>query len=164
MRTRSAVKLRIFYGLIISLLIILAALPSAQARSGPVSDDFHSTSLNTGLWSVVSLNDGSVSLNGTDTALRVPAGTSHDLWLSGNQALRVLQATTNTDFQVEVKFDSVPTLADQDQGIIVQTDANNYLRFDIFSDGSSHRFFQQPVPHYRQRRLRRRERFRRQLA
>ena len=67
--------------------------------------------------------------------------TPHDAWSSGNQTLRILQNTTDTDFQVEVKFDSIPNSGNQDQGIFVQTDANNYLRFDVYSDGSTLRMF-----------------------
>ena len=40
-----------------------------------------------------------------------------------------------------VKFDSLPTAGSQDQGIIVQTDANNYLRFDVYSNGSTQYMF-----------------------
>ena len=42
---------------------------------------------------------------------------------------------------MEVKFDSIPTAGNQDQGLIVQTDANNYLRFDVYSDGSTQHMF-----------------------
>ena len=119
--------------LVFGVLTAVAAIP--LAASGQTSDDFHSMSLNTSLWTVVNpVGNGSVSLNGLDAVLSVPAGTPHDLWTGGNQTLRILQATTNTDFQVEVKFDSIPTAGNQDQGIIVQTDVNNYLRFDVYSD------------------------------
>ena len=109
---------------------------------GPTSDDFHSGTLNTSLWTVVNpVGDGTVTLNGLDAALSLPAGTPHDAWSSGNQTLRILQNTTDTDFQVEVKFDSIPTSGNQDQGVFVQTDANNYLRFDMYSDGSNWHMF-----------------------
>ena len=138
----SAINVRVLCGLVALLMGVVAASPIARAQSGPVSDDFHSTSLNTSLWTVVNpLGDGTVSLNGTDAVLSLPAGTAHDAWSSGNQTVRILQATTDTDFQVEVKFDSLPTASSQDQGIIVQTDANNYLRFDVFFDGSTQRMF-----------------------
>jgi regulation of enolase protein 1 (concanavalin A-like superfamily) len=93
------------------------------------------------LWTVVNPAGGTVSLNGTDAVLSLPAGTQHDLWTSGNQALRIMQNTTDTDFQAEVKFDSLPSAGNQDQGIIVQTDVNNYIRFDMYSDGSTQHMF-----------------------
>ena len=121
---------------------MIATSPAAWAQSGLVSDDFHSTSLNTSLWTVVNpVGDGTVSLNGLDAVLSVPSGTEHDLWTSGDQSLRILQTTSVTDFQVEVKFDSIPTAGNQDQGVIVQTDANNYLRFDLVADGTRQRMF-----------------------
>ncbi|MGA8871639.1 MAG: hypothetical protein WB460_10910 [Candidatus Acidiferrales bacterium] len=122
--------------------VMVLGAPRAEGQTGPVSDDFHSATLNTGLWSVVNpLNDGSVGTNGIDAVLSVPAGTEHDLWTGGNHAVRMMQAAADGDFQVEVKFDSIATTADQDQGLIVQTDANNYLRFDLVADGTRQRMF-----------------------
>jgi regulation of enolase protein 1 (concanavalin A-like superfamily) len=107
-----------------------------------VSDDFHSTSLNTSLWTFVNpLNDGSVSLNGTDASITVPGGTSHDVWSSGNFAPRIMQSIPNADFEVEVKFDSKVTSAYQMQGIIVEQSSGNYLRLDVYNDGASPRLF-----------------------
>ncbi len=140
MRHLPAVNLRALCAFIV-LLTGLATSPTARAQSGPVSDDFHSTTLNTSLWTVVNpVGNGTVSLNGTDAVLSVPAGTPHDLWTGGNQTVRILQTTSVTDFQVDVKFDSIPTLGNQDQGVIVQTDANNYLRFDVYSSSSSQQY------------------------
>jgi regulation of enolase protein 1 (concanavalin A-like superfamily) len=115
-----------------------AAPPVSQL----VSDDFHSPSLNTTLWTFVNpLNDGSVSLNGTDASITVPGGTSHDVWTTGNFAPRIMQSIPNVDFEVEVKFDSRVTSAYQMQGILVEQDSSNYLRFDVYYDGASPRLF-----------------------
>ena len=141
MRHFPAVNLRALCALIALLTGLAATSTTARAQSGPVSDDFHSTTLNTSLWTVVNpVGDGTVSLNGTDAVLSVPAGTPHDLWTGGNQTVRILQTTSVTDFQVDVKFDSIPTGGDQDQGVIVQTDANNYLRFDVYSSSGSQQY------------------------
>ena len=123
---------------------VLARLTSAIVTQPgpPVSDDFHSASLNTSLWTFVNpLNDGSVSVNGTDASITVPGGTSHDVWSSGNFAPRIMQSISNVDFEVEVKFDSRVTTFSQMQGIIVEQDSSNYLRFDVYHDGSSPRLF-----------------------
>src|SRR5690348_7462549 len=138
----SLVKLRVLPALIALFIGVAVSSPIARAQSGPVSDDFHSTSLNTSLWTVVNpVGNGTVSLNGIDAVLSLPAGTPHDPWSSGNQSLRILQTISVTDFQVEVKFDSIPTAGNQDQGVIVQTDANNYLRFDVYSNGKAQHMF-----------------------
>jgi len=106
------------------------------STQGPKSDDFHSTSLNTSLWTVVNpLGDGTVSLNGTNLLLSLPAGTQHDVYTS-DPGLRVMQNVTNTNFDVVVKFDSAPTDPYQEQGLIIEQDANNWLRFDFFRDAS----------------------------
>jgi hypothetical protein len=109
---------------------------------GPASDNFNASSLNTGLWTFVNpLNDGSVSLNGSEARLTVPAGASHDVWSSGDFAPRIMQSISNVDFEVEVKFDSAVTTFSQMQGIIVEQDSSNYLRFDVYHDGVSPRLF-----------------------
>jgi len=82
-----------------------------------------------------------VSFSGAGTPdahllLSVPAGTVHDAW-STNTALRVMQAAADTDFEIEVKFESEPTRRYQVQGLLVEQDALNYLRFDVFSDGEA---------------------------
>ena len=82
---------------------------SCGSPSGPTSDDFHSMSLNTSLWTVVNpVGDGSVSLNGLDAVLSVPAGTPHDLWTSGNQTRANCAGYNQHRFSGggEIRFDS----------------------------------------------------------
>jgi regulation of enolase protein 1 (concanavalin A-like superfamily) len=102
---------------------------------GPVSDDFHSTVLNSSVWSFVAPCCGFLQMDGTDAHLIVPSSTSHDVWTAGNQSVRLMQPISNFDFDVEVKFDSAVTQQYQEQGIIVEQDSKNFLRFGIFSDG-----------------------------
>jgi regulation of enolase protein 1 (concanavalin A-like superfamily) len=109
---------------------------------GIVSDDFHAASLDTGLWAFENpLGDGSVSMSGTQALISVPAGTSHDVWTGGNFAPRLMQVAEDTDFEVEVKFESTPAQKYQMQGLIVEQDAGNYLRFDFHHDGKNLRAF-----------------------
>lgn len=108
---------------------------------GPVSDDFHSTVLNSSLWSFVAPCCGFWQMDGTDAHLIVPSSTFHDVWTAGNQSVRVMQPTSNVDFDVEVKFDSAVTQQYQEEGIIVEQDSKNFLRFGIFSDGTTARLF-----------------------
>jgi hypothetical protein len=104
---------------------------------GPISDDFHSSTLNPTLWTLVNpKGDGSVKLENNHALLSVPAGSSHDIWTGGNNAARIMQPAANADFDVELKFDSAVDLPCQMQGVLVQQDLNNYLRFDVYSSGT----------------------------
>jgi regulation of enolase protein 1 (concanavalin A-like superfamily) len=106
------------------------------------SDNFNAFSLNTNLWTFINpQGDGSVALNGQQALLTVPAGTEHDVWVYGNKAPRIMQPAPDTDFEVEVKFDSLVTQAYQMQGIIVEAGSGNYLRFDFHYDGSYTRLY-----------------------
>ena len=86
-----------------------------------VSDDFNNLSLNTSLWTVVNpKGDAAITIigNGTSDALlsiAVPGGKEHDVW-NGNYAPRVMQSVSNTNFEIELKFQSQPTSAYQIQG------------------------------------------------
>ena len=110
--------------------------------AGPVSDDFNAKTLNTALWTFVNpLNDGSVSLDGSEALLSVPAGVAHNPWTEGDQAVSIMQPIGNVDFAVEVKFNTLVQTGLQDEGIIVAQDANNYLRFDVYDTGSGVNYF-----------------------
>jgi uncharacterized repeat protein (TIGR02543 family) len=122
----------------------VAALVLSGCQTPPpafVSDDF-SSGLVGNQWTVVDpLADGSVSVSGLGTAdarlaLAVPGGVNHEPWATNN-SLRAMQRVANGNFGVEVKFDSLPTMAFQEQGVLVEQDPDNYLRFDLHSDGSN---------------------------
>lgn len=107
----------------------------------PISDDFNSCSLNTDLWTFFNpKGDGSMFVSGTNLQLSVPAGVAHDAW-GVNNSVRVMQPTENESFEIVTKFDSVVTQRYQTQGILVEQDANNYLRFDTHYDGKGVRLF-----------------------
>lgn len=110
--------------------------------SGPVSDNFNATTLNTSLWTVVNpVGDGMVRLNGAEALLSVPAGVDHDLWTAGDRSVRLMQTIANVDFEVEVKFDSTVTAAYQMQGIVVEQDSSKYVRFEVYHSGYTTRLF-----------------------
>ncbi|MFZ5871129.1 MAG: InlB B-repeat-containing protein, partial [Actinomycetota bacterium] len=115
-----------------------AAVPPT---GGPVSDDFSSGSL-VGTWEVVDpAGGGTVAFAGlgTDDAhleLSVPEGTSYDPW-NANRSLRVMQGVADVDFQVAARFTSSPSLKYQQQGFMVEQDPGNWLRFDVYSNGST---------------------------
>lgn len=110
----------------------------SQANT-PVSDDFNNCTLSP-IWTFVNPgSDGSAIANGTQLELFVPGGSAHDLYPGSNKnAIRVMQYAANGDFTAVVKFDSVldPANKYQMQGLLVQQDNNNFIRFDFYSDGS----------------------------
>ena len=111
-----------------------------------VSDNFNTPTLNTSRWTVVNpKGDATISIigNGTQDALlsiAVPAGKEHDVW-QGNYAPRIMQSISNTNFEIELKFQSQPTSAYQIQGVIIQQDSNNYLRFDFVKSPTTTNIF-----------------------
>ncbi|NOX77182.1 MAG: DUF1349 domain-containing protein [Gammaproteobacteria bacterium] len=108
---------------------------------GPQSDDFNTSTLNS-RWTVVDpLGDSSIVLTGNQVALSVTGGQAHDVWVSGNDSLRLMQNTADQDFVAEVKFDSLPSQRYQVQGILVEQNDGNFLRFDFLSDGTNLRIF-----------------------
>ncbi|MBI5471264.1 MAG: VCBS repeat-containing protein [Ignavibacteriae bacterium] len=111
---------------------------SGPPPSNIVSDEFNTTHLNTTLWTFINpKSDAVVSVNGTQLLIGVPGGTSHDVWTEGNKAPRIMQDCNDADFEVEIKFSSPMSSQYQLEGIIVQQDAANFLRFNLQSDGTT---------------------------
>jgi hypothetical protein len=52
-----------------------------------------------------------------------------------------MQAANDTDFEIEVKFDSLVLERYQMQGILVEQDEQNYLRFEFYGDGQNVHLF-----------------------
>ncbi len=77
-----------------------------------------------------------MSVTNGHASLALPAGANHDPFVGGNHAVRILQPISNGDFDVAAKFDSIPALAYQGEGIMVQQDDGTFLRFEIVSNGS----------------------------
>lgn len=114
------------------------ATGSGGGSGAPESDDFNAGALQP-YWTFVNpAGDGSYALTGTGTAdarlaLTVPAGSSHD----GQQAVRVVQAVDDEDFELEVKFDSALAAKQQQQGLLVEQEPGNFLRFYFFYNSST---------------------------
>ena len=87
------------------------------------------------------LRRAAVVVNGTQALIAVPGGTSHDVWSAGNFAPRLMQTAADTDFELEVKFESPVTSAYQMEGLLVEQDADNFIRLDFYSNGSATRAF-----------------------
>ena len=101
------------------------------------SDDFGGTGLDESTWTLVDpVGDATVAFDGTHVLLGVPAGVDHSVWSAGNRAARLMQAAANTDFEIEAKFDSIPSGVYAQHGIVVEADPLNFLRFDFYSSSS----------------------------
>src|SRR6056297_1713618 len=102
-----------------------------------VSDDF-SDGVLASVWSVEGPTGTSANLatNATDAFLELvtPDG-NHDVWGANNSA-RAMQDISDGDFQLQTRFLSTPTQKYQLQGLLVEQDTDNWLRFDTYSDGS----------------------------
>lgn len=112
-----------------------------------VSDDFSADTLAAGVWTFRDpKQDATLSFTGTGTAdawltIQVPGGTPHDLWTNGNEVPQILQPFANQNFELEVKFASTPTKKYQMQGLVVQKDSANLVRFDVVRQGTSAHLF-----------------------
>jgi regulation of enolase protein 1 (concanavalin A-like superfamily) len=104
------------------------------------SDDFSSGEL-APFWTLVNPNGGSVDVEVADgeatMVISVPSGDfdSNPADFS-NDAVRVLQSVADADFQVETAFLSTPEERFEIQGIMVEENADNWIRFDIAAFGS----------------------------
>ena len=104
--------------------------------SGLVSDDFSSGVLDTNIWTFVNpTGNSSLNMTGTQAAITVEAGILHSMFGGGRLSPRIMQNVANADFELEVSFESLVTQQFQTQGIVAEQDPNNYLYFDIFSNG-----------------------------
>jgi hypothetical protein len=59
-------------------------------------------------------------LTGTNAVFELPAGSPHDLVAPGFAAHRLLQYAPDHDFEIEQKWETVPTARFQNEGLIVQ--------------------------------------------
>lgn len=112
-----------------------------QPTNAPFSDDFNACLINDALWTKVNPSTDSnatFSAMGEQLELFVPSGSSHDIYPTNENAIRLMQSAENDDFVVEVKFDSVLNSSKNTvlQGILIEQDADNYIRFDFQSTGS----------------------------
>ncbi len=105
------------------------------------SDDFNANAINTSLWEFEDPPNGSVlAMTGSQLELTVPAGTTHSLWTNGNNTARIMQRTSNVDFEVEVKIGTELT-EDQFYGFLVKESETRWLRFDLAQDNGKGRLF-----------------------
>ena len=104
-------------------------------------DDFTASPLNTGIWTFTNpLNDATQSIISGLLKFTLPANKLHDISASTNSLPRIMTPVNNTDFTIEAKFTS-ELQKNQLQGLLVQQDSKNTIRFEIWSNGSSARWY-----------------------
>jgi hypothetical protein len=111
----------------------MAAGPIPAAPGAALPDSFLGP-----FWTVVTPAGGSASISNGHLFLGVPGGSNHDLLLPSNQAVRVVQAIGNEDFDVAIKIDSPLYASDANtsQGLMVLADNHDFLTFALTTDGS----------------------------
>jgi regulation of enolase protein 1 (concanavalin A-like superfamily) len=116
------------------------------ANSTIQSDDFNACGLDTGTWTFVDPEaDATLATVGSFSddawlSISVPSiQGGHDIWFYGNDAPRIMQDVSDTDFEVEVKFESPVTQTYQMLGILVEEQSDHLLRFDFHSHDSDTR-------------------------
>jgi hypothetical protein len=89
-------------------------------------------------WTLITPAGGSASISNSHLFIGVPGGGNHDPSLPSNQAVRVVQAIGNEDFDVAVKIDSplVATDGDTSQGLMVLSDNEDFLTFALVTNGT----------------------------
>ena len=117
-------------------LAMALAVPCALAANAaaPLSSSFPGP-----LWDVVAPMGGTASVANAHLTLSVPGGSNHDSLLPSNQALRVVQPVNDANFDVSIKIDSAINAKDANtsQGLMVLADAQNFITFDVATNGTN---------------------------
>ncbi len=99
------------------------------------TDDFNRCTYNTGVGTAWTLhdNDATLAIDGAERLLfTVDGGSVHDLWQNVDSVPRLMQDANDQDFDLIVKFDSLPTEAIQMQGILVEDQSRQkFIRFNF---------------------------------
>ncbi|MEM7131328.1 MAG: Ig-like domain-containing protein [Chloroflexota bacterium] len=101
------------------------------------SDDFNQCELDTNLWSYAD-PQGLATMTATQTQIQfdIPANSDYDVWTGGNNGARIMQATNNATFEIDVKFETGIANSRQIQGVIIEEDDDTYLRVSFGMDNS----------------------------
>jgi regulation of enolase protein 1 (concanavalin A-like superfamily) len=118
------------------------------ANSTIQSDDFNACSLDTGTWTFVDPRDDAMLAtvgSFTDDAwlsISVPSiQDGHDVWYEGNFAPRIMQDVSDSDFEIEVKFESAVSDTYQMLGILIEEESDHFLRFEFHGKDSDTKLF-----------------------
>jgi LmbE family N-acetylglucosaminyl deacetylase len=127
-----------------AVLVSVGVLP-AEARADPPaigSDEFNAFVLDPSIWTFVNpVGDATLTMTGSHAEISMPAGSRHDLWTNTDEVPRLMQGAPNTDFEVEVKWDSAVSAPYHLQGLVVAQDADDMLRIETHHDGNGTNLF-----------------------
>ncbi len=103
------------------------------------SDDFASGMLDPNVWTFTAPSGATVAsgVSGSEAFVRLetPAGDFNPY--DTNNGARLMQSAADEDFQLAARWLTSPTEQYQGQGFLVEQDAGNWIRFDIYSNGSA---------------------------
>ncbi len=118
--------------------VVSVTVSAPPPASDAVSDDFSQGVLDP-VWRIEgpAAISGQLGTTATDGFLELvtPDG-DHDAW-DQNNAARAMQTVSDADLQLETRFLTTPTEQYQMQGILIEADAQNWIRLGTYSDGSN---------------------------
>jgi hypothetical protein len=111
-----------------------AASPTPTPPGTPLPSDFPGP-----FWQVVTPAGGTASISNAHLFLSVPGGSNHDAFIPSNQAVRVVQAIGNGNFDVSIKIDSTVAATGEGtkEGLMVVCDGKDFITFELAADGTN---------------------------
>jgi hypothetical protein len=113
---------------------------NGQPISGPTSQGSPIDDVFLGpFWKLVSPVGGWASMSNDHLLLNVPGGSNHDTLAPVNQAVRVMQAIGNYNFDVSIKLDSTLPATNKGtaEGLMVTSDATHFVTLEVAADGTN---------------------------
>ena len=103
------------------------------SSSGIFSDDFSACAVDDRwTWINPTGDASSREVNGQQMEIFVPGDVAHTIWTTGIGVPRLMQPSNDDDFVLEVKFESDFTVVGGAQGIVIEQDADTYLRLELY--------------------------------
>ena len=114
----------------------------------PMTDSFNRCELDAGLWAADAPSGASITATGYTADLLAPAGAAHNPAAGGNTVStvpRIGQLFGNIDFTVQSRFSSTVTSNGQQQGFLLEQDADDFLSVAVRHDGATARLVAEMV-------------------
>jgi hypothetical protein len=113
---------------------------TTTGASTVLSDEFTIQPIDSSVWTVSDpVGDVTVGVSGGNLSLALPQNVQHTITGGGSTVPLVMQPASDTDFDVQVKLVSTLGIQVQGAGIRAAQSGTDYLRFELFSDGTSMR-------------------------
>jgi hypothetical protein len=110
------------------------SLSGPAPQGSPLEDGFLGP-----FWRLVSPAGGWASVSNDHLVINVPGGGNHDPLAPVNNAVRVMQAIGNYNFDVSIKIDSklAATSDGAKEGLMVTSDAKHFITIELAADGTT---------------------------